>query len=180
MVHRRSVAGLGVLLLALGLTAGAAGEEVYVGTVAVSKDATTPLRLTIREYTPDERVFALAELLHKTGHGAAVAEMAKGQSGTVRLGDGPAVKASVVRQEKTATGRLLRVVTDRPLHAAVAGPPPAFPADAVGYLELKVAEGGEGSGRLLPAVKIVFDAQGFLAPENPGAEWPVSGVKIEK
>jgi hypothetical protein len=181
MTQRRSTTGLGVLLSALAFSAVAAGEEVYVGAVSMGGQATSPaLRLTIREYTPDERVVALAELLHKDGHVAAIAEMAKGQSGTVQLGDGPTFKASVIRQEKTATGRLLRVVTARTMSAAAAGPPPTLPADAVGYLELTLPAAGEGTGRLLPAVKIVFDAEGFLSPENLGPEWRVSKVKPDK
>jgi hypothetical protein len=184
MAHRRTVTGLGLLLsvLALSAAAGAADKEVYVGTVAVGAGAqatATALTLTVREYTPDERVFGLADLLHRKGHPAAVAEMATGEAGAVRLGDGPTVKATVIRQEKTATGRLLRIITERPLHAAAAGTPP-LPSDAVGYLELKLSGAGEGSGRLLPAITVVFDAEGFLAPQSLGPEWPVSGVKPGK
>ena len=182
MVHRRTVTGLGLLLSALALSAaaGAADKETYVGSVATGAQATpAALSLTIGEYTPDDRVFALAELLHTKGHPAAVAEMTKAQSGTVRLGDGQTFKATVIRQEKTATGRVLRVLTAHPMFAAAAGPP-TLPADAVGYLELKLDAAGEGSGRLLPAITIVFDADGFLAPQNLGPEWPVSSVKPGK
>lgn len=178
MAHRRTVTGL--MLAALALTAAAeAADEVYVGTVAVStgaQAASTPLRLTVRAYTPDDRVMGLADLLHRTGHAAAVAEMAKDEAGTVRLGDAT-FKASVIRQEKTATGRLLRVVTDRPMQAATAA---SLPSDAVGYLELTLDAAGAGSGRLLPAITAVFDSEGFLAPKSLGAEWAVSGVKPGK
>ena len=70
MVHRGSVTGLGVLLLTLAIAAEVAAEEIYVGTVAVSagaKPGSTPLTLTIREYTSDEWVLELAQLLHKRG-----------------------------------------------------------------------------------------------------------------
>jgi hypothetical protein len=180
MAHRRSLTmttTTGVLLLAaLALTA--AADEVYVGTVAVSTGAQatpTPLSLTVRAYTADERVMALADLLHRSGHPAAVAEMAKDQAGTVQLGDAT-FKAAVIRQEQTPQGRLLRVVTDRPLQAAAAGAKP-LPADAVGYLELRLGPAGANSGRLLPAITIVFDAEGFLSPQSLGPEWPVSGGK---
>ena len=185
MAHRRTVTGLGLLLsvLALSAAAGAADKEVYVGTVAVGAGAqatSTPLTLTIREYTPDERVMGLADLLHRKGHPAAVAEMATGEAGSLQLGGGPSFKVTVIRQEKTPTGRLLRVITERTMHAAAAGSPPPLPSDAVGYLELKLGAAGEGSGRLLPAIRVVFDAEGFLAPESLGPEWPVSGVKPGK
>jgi hypothetical protein len=179
MTHRGSWAGLGVLL-SLAVAAGAAGDDVYVGTVAIAGAASgaqptsVPLTLTIREYTSDDRVLQLATLLHDKGHAAAVADLAKGEAGTLRIGEG-SFRASTIRLEKTATGRLLRIVTDRPMHGA--GAPSTAPGEAVGYLELQLGPEGGGSGRLLPAVKITFDAEGFLAPENLGATWPVSNVK---
>jgi hypothetical protein len=176
------VAALG-LLLSAALAAGAASEDIYVGTVTVSagaKPPSVPLTLTIREYTSDERALELAQLLHKTGHAAAIAEMAKGDAGTVRLGDRSSFRASVIRFEKTDTGRIVRVVTDRPMHLAEASPAPTASGDAVGYLELKLGAGGEGNGRLLPAVKVTFDSEGFLGPENIGEVWPVSNVKPSK
>lgn len=183
MVHRGSVTGLGVMLLALALAAGVAAEEIYVGTVAVSggaKPGSTPLTLTIREYTSDEWALELAQLLHKTGHAAAVAEMAKREVGTLRLGDRSSFRASVIRSQKTDAGRIVRVLTDRPMHLIEAGPAPKLPQDAVGYLELRLGAGGEGNGRLLPAVKAVFDSEGFIAAESLGEVWPVSNVKPSK
>jgi hypothetical protein len=183
MVQRGSVTGLGVLLLVLVGAAGAAAEETYVGTVAVSagaKPGPAPFTLTIREYTSDEWVLELAQLLHKMGHAAAVAEMAKREAGTLRLGDRSSFRASVIRSEKTEAGRIVRVLTDRPMHLIDAGPAPKRPEDAVGYLELRLGAGGEGRGRLLPAVKAVFDSEGFIVPETLGEVWPVSNVKPSK
>jgi hypothetical protein len=187
VVHRGSVTGLGVLLSALALAGGVAAEDIYVGTVTVSagaKPASAPLTLTltIREYTSDDRVLELAQLLHKKGHAAAVAEMAKGEAGTVRLGDRSSFRASVVRSQKTDTGLIVRVVTDRPMYLAEAGRAPTLPGDAVGYLELQLGAGGEGEGRLLPTVKVGFDSEGFLEPQSlgEGEVWPVSNVKPSK
>ena len=66
------------------------------------------------------------------------------------------------------------------MHLVGAGPAPEIPEDAVGYLELQLGAGGEGNGRLLPAVTAVFDSEGFVAPENLGEAWPVSSVKPSK
>jgi hypothetical protein len=183
MTAFRRLTGLAVLLSALALAAGVAAEDIYVGTVTVSagaKPASTPFTLTIREYTSDERAVELAQLLNDAGHAAAVAEMAKRQAGTVRLGDRSSFRASVIRLQKTDAGRIVRVVTDGPIHLAEAGPAKTLPADAVGYLELQLGAGGEGNGRLLPAVKLGFDSEGYVEPENLGEVWPVSNVKPSK
>jgi hypothetical protein len=182
MTHRGAVTGSGALFLAFALAAAAAGEEAYVGTVMVSdgasKPVAVPFTLTIREYTSDETALQLAQLLHAQGHAAAVAELAKREAGRVQLGDKLGFRACVIRQQPAGSGRIVGVVTDRPMHVSETEPVRDLPADAVGYLELRLGPGGEGEGRLLPAVKLVFDAQGYVAPESLGAgSWPASGVK---
>jgi hypothetical protein len=157
-----------------------AAAETYVGTVTVTggtRPASAQLTVTIQEYTSDERAFALAETLHKDGHAAAVAEMVKTEVGTVRLGQGAGLRATLVRQEKTATGRIVRVITERPLQVGDARPAATVPADAVGYVELQLDAAGVGSGRLLTAVKAMFDAEGFVVPESLGETWSLSDVK---
>jgi hypothetical protein len=171
--------------LAFALAAGAAGEETYVGTVLApdggSRPAAIPFTLTISEYTSDETALHLAQVLHEKGHAAAVAELVKREAGRLRLGDKLSLRACVIRQQATGNGRIVAVVTDRPIDVSDTGPVRTLPADAVGYLELRLAPDGEGQGRLLPAVKMVFDAEGYVAPENLGAgSWPASGVKPGK
>ena len=164
---------VGVLML-LGAT-GAGAAETFVGKAsAPPATAATPLTVTIREYTSDDRAFELAERLHKDGHPAVMAELAKGNAGTVKVGSGAAVRATMVRQEKTAAGRIVRIVTEKPLPAT--GNAPA-PPDTVGYLELTLDASGKGTGRLLTAVRATFDAEGFVVPESLGETWAVTDVK---
>lgn len=175
MMRQGALAGSMVLLWA----AGAAAAETYVGTASVpeaARPASIQVTVTIREYTSDDRAFALAERLHKDGHPAAVAEMAKSDVGTVRLGDGATVRATLARQEKTANGRIVRIVTEQPLRVAGGGAATA-PPDTVGYVELTLDAAGKGSGRLLSAVKAAFDAEGFVVPESLGETWAISDVK---
>ncbi len=163
-MRRGALTGSIVLLCA----AGAGAAETYVGTAAGAQ--TVQVTVTIREYTSDDRAFALAERLHKDGQVAALADLAKGDVGTVKLGD-KTVRATMVRQEKTADGRTVRVVTERPL-----GPGTA-PPDTVGYVELRLDAAGMGSGRLMTAVKATFDADGFVVPESQGETWELASVK---
>jgi len=177
MARRGSVVALVVLLSGAASTAMVAAEEAYVGTVTVPADVkpvSTPLQLTIRQYTSHDQAFAMAERLHKGGAAAAAAEMAKGDVGTVRLGE-QSYRATVVRQLETDTGRTVRVVLDRPVHAAEAAGKP--PADAVGYVELELGAAGEGTGKVMTAVRAAFDAEGWVVPESLGETWAVSNVK---
>jgi hypothetical protein len=178
MARRGSLAGLVVLVSVVASAGTVAAEETYVGTVAIAgaTPPSAPLKLTIREYTSDDRAFALAERLHKGGPGAALAELAKGDAGTVQLGE-QSFRATMIRQQKTDTGRIVRVVLDRPVQAAAAKSAAKPPADTVGYLELQLGASGEGSGKVMTAVKAAFDAEGWVVPESLGETWPVASVK---
>lgn len=182
MSHRGRVTGWALLLSAAAAAPPAtvaAAEETYVGTATRptgAPPASLALRLTIREYTSDDKAFAMAERLHQGGPGAAATEMAKGDAGTVRLGE-QTYRATLIRVQKTDTGRILRIVTDRPLQPPPGRPPTTLPAEAVGYLELQLGAAGEGSGRLITAARATFDAEGFVVPESLGEVWTVSKVK---
>lgn len=180
MMRRRALTGLTVLLWASGAAATVAAAETYVGTASVAgatRPASTSLTLTIREYTSDDRAMALAEKLHKDGHAAAAAEVSKGDVGTLQLATGASLRVILVRQEKNANGRLVRVLTERPLQPGGAAPTAAPPPDSFGYVELQLDAAGNGSGRLLTAVRATFDAEGFVAPESLGSTWTISDVK---
>jgi hypothetical protein len=174
----------GAMLFAMSVAAGAAAEETFVGTVAIPQAgaggaaATVPLTLVVRQYTTDERANALAQLLHDSGSDAAMAALVKEDVGQLRLGDEPPYRVTLVRQEPTGSGRVLRVVTDRPVHSARKPAGSAPPAGTVGYLELKLGAGDTGDGRLMSTVKAQFDPDGYVVPDNIGsAAWVVSGVK---
>jgi hypothetical protein len=166
------------LLIALAAAAPAAADETYVGMVTVPEGGPpVALTVTVRQYTSDERANELAQMLHARGHSDVAAALAKDRIGEVRLGDGR-FHLTLARQEPTVGGRVLRLVTDRPLHASAKAPAPAPPADAVGYVELTLDAKDAGAGRLHPAIRARFDAEGFVAPESlSGAPWPITGVK---
>jgi hypothetical protein len=175
MMRQGALAGSIVLLWAAMGTA----AETFVATASVpqsTRPATAAVTVTIRQYTSDDRAFALAEKLHKDGHVAAVADMLKDDDGTVRVGDGAPLRATMVRQEKTASGRVVRIVTERPLQVT-GGAGAAAPPDTVGYIELTLDAAGKGTGRLLTAVKATFDAEGYVVPQSQGETWTLSDVK---
>lgn len=163
---------LPAVVLLLGAAAvTAAAEESFVGTAAVPGGASAKLAVTIREYTSDDVAFKMAERLLQAGQAAVVAELAKGDVGAVTIGD-QKFRATMVRQQKTDKGRLVRIVLDRPVKASATAP-----ADTVGYLELTLGASGDGSGKVMTAVKAAFDADGFVVPESLGETWTVSGLK---
>jgi hypothetical protein len=154
----------GALAISLLLPAGAVAAETYVGRVTREGQPPLPLTLVIQQYTSDDRVLALAQLLHDRGATVAGQELAKDAVGSLRLG-GDAFTVSVARFLDTAEGRYIRAVVSQPL--ALGAPAPAG-GEAVGFIELKLDAQGKGGGRLLTAARIVFDAEGFLEPESVG------------
>jgi hypothetical protein len=179
---RQALAAASVLVMACVAGTRAAGDETYAGTVAVAqpegKASAVPITVTIRHYTSDERANQLAQILHDRGNAAAVAALAKEDLGQIRLGDASTFRVTVARQEPTAKGQVLRIVSDRPMYTDAQPPGPALPADVVGYLELTLPKAGTGDGRLMPAVTAKFDEEGFVAPEiGAGPTWLVSGVE---
>ena len=178
---RRAATAASAVLMAWAVGTRAAAADTYVGTVAIAqadgKAVSVPLTVTIREYTSDSRANRLALLLNDQGHAAAASELAKDDIGQVQLGDGASFRLTLARQEPREKGQVLRMVTERPMYVVAKPPVPAPPADALGYLELTLDSAGTGEGRLMPAVRAKFDADGFVAPDNVGgATWTVSGL----
>jgi hypothetical protein len=165
------------LLIALAAAAPAVADETYVGTVAAPEGG-PPLALTvtIRQYTSDERANELAQMLHNRGHSDVVKALAADAVGEVRLGEGK-YRVTLVRQEPKESGRILRLMMDRPLRPTAKTPPPPA-GDMVGYVELTLGANDTGEGQLHPAVRAKFDSEGFVAAESSGgAPWPITGVK---
>lgn len=164
----------GALALGLALPAGAVAAETYVGSVTREGQGALPLTLVIQQYTSDERVLALAQMLHGAGAESAVRELAKDEVGSLRLGE-DSFRVSVVRSLDTPEGREVRAILSQPL--ALGPPAPEAGGPTVAIVELKLDAQGRGTGRLLTAARIVFDAEGFLTPESAGpAPLAVVGV----
>ena len=167
------VIGLAVLFVApaVAQTSGNSGApETFTANVQV-KTASGPISATIqvhiRRYTPDFDRTALENALQHGGYASFVTALRKApEVGSVAAGDGQ-FTIRWAREQKTAKGRTIVVVTDRPVFFVGGARPNAKPR--AGYetalVQLQVDDAGAGSGMMVAAGRV-----------KPGGE---TGVRID-
>ena len=109
----------------------------------------------------------------KTGGAAALRKALVGVSptGSIQIGAGPATPTRFTLERTTGDGRLLTILTDRPLVFVGAGVPGAKAKEGYDFavIDLEVDAKGGGSGTIAPAAKIKMN-QGAFVVEDYGAE----------
>ncbi len=92
-------------------------------------------------------------------------------TGSIQIGAGKATPTRFTLERTTGDGRLLTILTDRPLVFLGAGLPGAKAKEGYdfGVIDLVVDAKGGGSGTIAPAAKIKMN-QGAFVVEDYGAE----------
>ncbi len=143
---------------------------------------TVRVKITVERWsTPDEKA-ALAAALKDKGTEGLVDAMSKLDVGTIQVGNRLGWTLRLASTGVTPKGRLVRVVTDRPI-AFVEVRDAARSMDyPIGIVEFTLPEGGgEGQGALLLACKAKFDENGQLVLESlPGNTGPQPFNKIKQ
>ena len=125
------------------------------------------LQIHIERYTPDHDRTVVETALKSGGYAAFVAALRKApEVGYVQLGD-QKTPIRWARETNTGKGRMIVVVTDKPVFFVGGGAADAKPRAGydVAVVEMTVDDVGLGSGRMAAAAKV-----------KPGGE---SGVQIE-
>lgn len=178
--------------LAVALTTGAVmpaglraqAGETFTATATVKTaggaTASAPVTVVIDRKMPDSEVATLTSAFGKGG-AAALRKALTGvpPTGSIRVGNGEPTPARVSMERATDKGRLLTIVTDRPIIHLGAGLPGAKPRQGYDFavLDLEVDASGRGTGTLSPAAKLRL-ANGALVVEDYGAaSLTLSGVK---
>ena len=163
-------------LAGLLLTAPAPGQapgESFTATASVKSDAVTgtvPVTIVIKHWATDAERAKVMKALHDGGSKAAKAVLAKMRdSGTLELAKTKgAIKYAYARS--TGSGRIVTVVTAKPLYHLGGGLPDAKPK--AGYdlaIALLVLEAdGTGHGELSPAAKVSADDSGAIVVDDYG------------
>ena len=168
-----SVMAIGLAVLSVA----SAGAQTPVGapesfsTTVQIKTATgpiaAPIQIHIERYTPDFDRKSLEAALEHGGYANFINALRKApQVGSVAAGDGQ-FAIRYAREEKTAKGRTIVVVTDKPVFFVGGGRADAKPR--AGYesalIRLEVDAAGTGTGSMAPAARV-----------KPGGE---TGVRID-
>jgi hypothetical protein len=166
----------GVLLMAPAAPSGQAAVETFTATAtakgAGGAAASAPVTIAIERKTPEAEATKLIEAF-KAGGAAALRKALVGipPTGSVKIGAGTAVPTRVTIERVTGAGRLLTIVTDRPLLFVGAGLPGAKPKEGYDFavIDLEIGANGEGDGMFAPAAKIKLNGSAFVV-EDYGVE----------
>jgi hypothetical protein len=168
----------GVLLWAVVTVASIQGQgpETFTATASVKTAsgaaATAPVTIVVSRKMPKDEADKLIGSF-KTGGVTALRSALSGvkPTGSIRLGNGAATPTRVTLERPTDKGRLLTIVTDRPILFLGAGVPGAKPKQGYEFAiaDLEVDSGGSGTGSLAPAAKITVKGDAFVV-EDYGSE----------
>jgi len=173
---RRAVSlSFAVLLLAAAATAPAGEQESFTGTILMTSNMRMPagqtyqLTMNIDEWTPVEDRQRVLVALKEGGEDAALKELEKMKAGYVippPFAQQPSWKVALATKVETATGTVVRVVTDRPIAFFEAYENTRSRDYRFGVAEFKLDENGTGEGVVIPAARVEFDAEGKLIIET--------------
>jgi len=166
---------VGALLIPASLR-GQAAAEVFSATASVKAasgaSATAPVTVAVDRKMSQAEADKLVAAF-KTGGAAALRKALVGvaPTGTVRIGSGTATPTRFTIERATTGGRLLTILTDRPVLFVGGSLPEAKPKAGYDFavIDLEVDAKGNGSGTIAPAAKITMNKGAFVV-EDYGAE----------
>jgi hypothetical protein len=152
-----------------------ASVEVFSATATVKAAggaaASAPVTVTVDRKMPQSEVDGLIAAL-KNGGAAGLRKALVGvpPTGSVRLGGGAPVPSRITIERTTDKGRLLTILTDKPLGLLGAGMAGAKPKEGYdfGLVDIEVDGSGRGSGTLMPATKVVIKGSALVVGDYSG------------
>ena len=139
------------------------------------------IRIQIDRYTPERDRQAMTDALTHNGYPGFLAALRKAPAvGVLAIGD---VTATLrwAREEPTAKGRAITLVTDAPLYFVGGGRPDAKPRAGfeLAIVHLTVDDIGLGTGRMAAAARIKPDGKGGVEMEDYAAE-PITLTSVAR
>lgn len=164
-------------IVAISVTAGSqTGAETFTASATVTtaggSTASAPVTITIDRKMPQDEADALLAAFDAGGvEGLREALAGVAPTGSVRLGTGDPTPTRLTVERPTSNGRLLTLVTDRPILFLGAGLPGARPQEGYDFavIDLEVDAAGNGTGTLAPAARIT-SRDGAFVVQDYGAE----------
>jgi hypothetical protein len=100
----------------------------------------------------------------------------------VQLGAGAATPTRLTLERATGKGRLLTIVTDKPILFLGAGLPDAKPREGYDFavIDIEVDAKGAGSGMLAPAAKVTLNEGAFVVQDYGAEAVQLTGVRKTK
>ena len=167
---------MGACLMMPASTYGQSTGEVFTATAVVKsadgKSASAPVTVTIDRKMSEKEAESLANAF-KAGGAAALRKGLEGvpATGSVRIGAGSVTPTRFTIERPVGAGRLLTILTDRPLLFVGASAPGAKPREGYDFavIDIEVDAQGNGSGTIAPAARLRLNQTAFVV-EDYGAE----------
>jgi hypothetical protein len=178
---------IAVFLACVTLVRAQAGAESFTATATVKTagraGATAPVTITIDRTMPEAEADKLVAAF-KSGGAAGLRKALAGvpPTGSLQLADGAPIPTRFTIERPTDEGRLIIIVTDKPLLFLGAGVPGAKPKDGYDFavIDLELDRTGAGSGTLAPAAKITVKGSAFVVEDYASELVRLAGVKKVK
>lgn len=178
---RRNFLTLGCAIL-LALPSAAIAEQ-FTGRVidmtGKSLDNTAYFTLSIDEYAEVEEIRGYVKILAEEGQEALEKAFFKLDRGYIRVGAALGYPISVARSIDTEEGRVIRVVTDRPIQMFEVRRGLRSMDYPFGMIEITFGEDGEGEGQLVSASKLEFNDDGVIEMTKLGTR-PFKLVQVRR
>jgi hypothetical protein len=178
---------IGIVLTSASASLDGQSRETFAATATVKTaggaTATAPLTVTVERKMSQSEADSLAAAFR----GGGVAGLRKAlegvaPTGSVTLGKGPATPTRLTIERTVEKGRLLTIVTDKPLLFLGASLPEAKPKAGHDFavLDLEVDAAGTGTGTLAPAAKIAVKGGAFVVDDYGSELVRLTAVKTVK
>lgn len=167
----------GMLVLALSLAGvapayGQGGGETFTATAAVktagAATGSAPVTIVVDRKMSQSGADTLMSAF-RNGGAPALRKALVGvpPTGSVRLGGGAPTPTRLTLERPTDKGRLLTILTDRPILFVGAGVPGAKSKEGYDFaiIDIEVDRDGNGSGTLAPAAKIALKQGAFVVDD---------------
>ena len=166
-----------------GQTAAEAFTATATAKAANGKTGSAPVAITIGRKMAHAEADPLVAAF-KAGGAAALRKALVGVSptGTVRIGTGPVVPARLTIEREVGGGRLLTIVTDKPVLFVGAKLPGAKAQEGYDFavVDIQVDASGSGTGTISPAAKIKLNGEAFVVEDYFGDVIRLTAVKKTK
>jgi hypothetical protein len=159
--------------------------EVFSGTAAVKNAAggvTATLEVRVNRYTPDFERKRVEDALKFGGYPKFLSTLrATSEAGQVVLGGGEPYAIRYARETVGTDGRVLVLVTDKPVFFVGGGRSNAKPKEGyeLAVLELRIDGAGAGRGTMAGAARVRPDGDGGVILDQY-AEQPIEVTKITR
>ena len=164
-----------------------ASAGTYSATAAIktagSAEATAPVTIVIDRTMPQSEADKLVAAFTSGGAPALrKALLGVPVTGSIQLGNRMPTTTRLTLERVTDQGRLLTIVTDRPIALLGAGMPDAKPTAGYdfGVVDIQLKADGTGSGSLAPAAKVTVKGGAFVVEDYAAELVKLTAVKKVK